>query len=317
MNAAGLFVDLSGFSLMADALALHGQQGAETLTEVMRVVFEPLVNAVYSYVGFVVWYAGDSFTAIFPEDQAEDHARMRSLAAAMAMQEHVRPLQEIRTRYGKFPISIKVGLGHGRATWQIFTSADQKHATFCMRGESVRRAVIAEEHAGPGKIVLHQSAYEAVKDVADAVQLGNCFQIRSVQAGLPGARFVPEPEPDPVCMRIFVPREVLSLPTVGEFRQVVNVFIDIPEGITDEALMAPFMETVYALQEGYGGFFLRPDFGDKGFNLLMFWGAPTARETDILRAIYSTTRLASPTGRHIPGLWVPACGKITLPMVGV
>ena len=39
------------------------------------------------------------------------------------------------------------------------------------------------------------------------------------------------------------------------------------------------------LQEQYGGFFLRPDLGDKGFNLLMFWGAPTTHENDVDRAL--------------------------------
>jgi class 3 adenylate cyclase/tetratricopeptide (TPR) repeat protein len=295
LDAASLFVDLSGFSKMADALAQHGQYGAETLTEVMRFIFDPLVNSVYSQRGFVVGYAGDSFTAIFPEEQATGPAMRRSLAAALEMHEHVRAFQEIKTPYGNFPISIKVGLGYGVATWQIFTSADRKKATFCMRGESVRSAVIAEECASPGMIVVHESVYHAVKDIIDALPVGDCFQIASIKPDLPDPRLSPDPEPDPAIIRIFVPDEVLRLPIVGEFRQVVNVFIDIPEGISDEALMAPFMESVYALQVRYGGFFLRPDFGDKGFNLLMFWGAPIAYETDIVRAINFVLELVANT----------------------
>ncbi|MDO9302493.1 MAG: tetratricopeptide repeat protein, partial [Anaerolineales bacterium] len=84
---------------------------------------------------------------------------------------------------------------------------------------------------------------------------------------------------------IFFADEVTRLPFAGEFRQAVNLFIDIPASISDEALIAPFMETVYLLQEQYGGFFLRPDLGDKGFNLLMFWGAPTTHENDVDRAL--------------------------------
>jgi class 3 adenylate cyclase len=144
----------------------------------MRLVFDPLVNSVYSQGGFVVGYAGDSFTAIFPEEQAKGHAMRRSLAAALSMQEHVRGFQEIQTRYGKFPISIKVGLGSGVATWQIFTSADRKHATFCIRGESVRSAVIAEECAQPGIIVIHESVYHAVKDHVDTLARWGLFQDR-------------------------------------------------------------------------------------------------------------------------------------------
>ena len=46
IQGAALFVDLSGFSAMADALSKHGHYGAEALTGIMRVVFGPLVNTV-------------------------------------------------------------------------------------------------------------------------------------------------------------------------------------------------------------------------------------------------------------------------------
>jgi hypothetical protein len=94
---------------------------------------------------------------------------------------------------------------------------------------------------------------------------------------------------------IFFADEVTRLPFSGEFRQAVNLFIDIPASISDEALIAPFMETVYLLQDQYGGFFLRPDLGDKGFNLLMFWGAPTTHENDVDRALNFILELASRT----------------------
>ena len=95
---------------------------------------------------------------------------------------------------------------------------------------------------------------------------------------------------------IFFAESVTRLPIAGEFRQAVNLFIDIPASISDEALIKPFMETVYLLQEQYGGFFLRPDLGDKGFNLLMFWGAPTAHENDVDRALNFILELSARTG---------------------
>ena len=56
LEAAGLFIDLSGFSRMADILSGHDRPGAEALAEVMRRVFEPLVRAVYSQGGFVIGF---------------------------------------------------------------------------------------------------------------------------------------------------------------------------------------------------------------------------------------------------------------------
>ena len=42
---------------------------------------------------------------------------------------------------------------------------------------------------------------------------------------------------------------------------------------------------MFTLQDRYGGLFSRVDIGDKGTNLLMFWGAPVAQENDVERAL--------------------------------
>jgi predicted ATPase/class 3 adenylate cyclase len=283
--SAAIFVDLSGFSTMADELARHGQYGAEALADLVRVAFEPLINAVYEQGGFVIGYAGDAFTAVFPEEQNLEAGLMRCLSAAVTMQNRVRSNPSLKSPFGVFPIFIKAGIGFGETKWQIFKSKDGAHATFWFRGESLAGAVEAEELAAPGGIVLCRSAYEAMKDVVDAVQVENCFQLAGMKMMPVPALPLPDLEPDLVLTNVFFPETISQLPFVGEFRHVVNLFVDIPINISDETLIAPFMETVYALQEKYDGFFLRPDLGDKGFNLLMFWGAPTTHENDVERAL--------------------------------
>ncbi len=94
----------------------------------------------------------------------------------------------------------------------------------------------------------------------------------------------------------FYPVSLIGQELTGEFRQVVNVFIDIPMDPTEESFVTPFMETLFALQRRYGGFFLRPDMGDKGFNILMVWGAPIAHENDIDRALNFVLDLREQTG---------------------
>ncbi len=279
-----MFVDLSGFSTMTDVLSTHGTHGAEVLANMMRVVFEPLVNAVYQQGGFVIGYAGDAFNAIFP-DQASGHAMQRCLSSALVMQVHIKSHSQISTPYGEFTIRIKVGIGFGATTWQIFKSINGKRASYWFRGESLNGAVAGEESARAGDIVADPISYNLLKDVVRAVPVDDCFLIRDVVVDLPASLPLPQPKPVDDLVDIFFADEVTRLPIAGEFRQAVNLFIDIPASISDEALIAPFMETVYLLQEQYGGFFLRPDLGDKGFNLLMFWGAPTTHENDVDRAL--------------------------------
>ncbi len=293
-QGAAMFVDLSGFSTMTDVLSTRGAHGAEVLADMMRVVFEPLVNAVYEQGGFVIGYAGDAFNAIFP-DQLSGEAMKRCLSAALVMQAHTKSHSQVATPYGEFPIRIKVGIGFGETTWQIFRSMDGKRASYWLRGESLNGAVSGEESARAGDIVANAIAYDLLRDVVRVTPVGDCFLIEDIHADLPAPRPLPQPKPVDDLVGIFFADAIVHLPIAGEFRQAVNLFIDIPPSISDEALIAPFMETVYLLQEQYGGFFLRPDLGDKGFNLLMFWGAPTTYENDVERALNFLIELSSRT----------------------
>jgi predicted ATPase len=92
------------------------------------------------------------------------------------------------------------------------------------------------------------------------------------------------PPADPAVTSHFFPEALLSLTYSGEFRQVVNLFISLPT-VRTEAQLAIFMQTLFELQDRYGGMLNKLDFGDKGSNLLLFWGAPVAYENDIERAL--------------------------------
>ena len=298
LKAAGLFVDLSGFSKMADTLSGYEQPGAEALAEVMRATFEPLVEAVYSQGGFVVGYAGDAFTAIFTEKPDRDPAVLRCLDAAVRMQAHIRDHPQAETPFGQYPMSIKVGISFGDASWKIFESSKGKQATYCIRGSSVDGAVEAEECARPGETFADKQAYGYLQDVVNGQLMDGCYRLTNVRIELPIPHSFSNPLPTPD-MQIFIPEAIINLPTVGEFRQVVNLFIDIPIDPTDDSSVTSFMDTVFDLQERYGGFFLRPELSDKGFNLLMFWGAPLSHETDIDRALNFILDLIDQTGLSI------------------
>ncbi len=295
LQAAALFADLSGFSVMADTFSRYGQAGAEALAEVMRTIFEPLVTAVYAQGGFVVGYAGDAFTAVFPKQNEGVTEVFRCLAAAQTIQRHTAEHPYVSTAFGRFPISIKVGLGAGQVDWLILRSSDGRRATCCVRGACVDGAVDAEEQAAAGQVVLSADAYRALQKYVQIEPLDNGYRLLSVQTDLPPALpFDPLPAAD--LAGVFYPQELSHLPDVGEFRQVVNLFIDIPIDPSNEAFVKPFMESVFDLQERYGGVFLRPDIGDKGFNLLIFWGAPVVHENDVERALGFILELFERTG---------------------
>ncbi|MCO6450960.1 MAG: tetratricopeptide repeat protein [Caldilineales bacterium] len=286
-EAVSLFVDLSGFTAMADALMEHGHHGAEVLTEVLRAVFDPLVEIVHVQGGFTVGFAGDAFTALFPlsEAESETECAQRALAAAWQIQGLMATTLHHETPYGSHVISAKAGLARGAVNWGIFESEDARRAAYYFRGDAIDGCAEAEHHAQAGDIVIAPSLLDSVAGLMELEPLDEGFH------RLLDLEFTqPEPFPLPQTIRDFTlesrffPANVIEQETSGEFRHVVNVFLSLPTLRTEEQLRS-FVYSVYRAQEQYGGFIERLDFGDKGCNMLMFWGTPTSHENDILRAL--------------------------------
>ena len=282
-HAVGMFLDLSGFSNLTDALAKQGQHGAEVLVGLMHRVFDPLVTSIFEHGGKIVGFAGDGIMALFPVETDEHSTALDALASAWWIQQTLaaRPLEQ--TSYGSFSLSAKIGLSLGDASWGILASRDLNNATYYFRGMAVEDSASAEHLARAGDIYLSR----AVSDVLEAdvtVENGASFhRLAGIRSELPGPAPVRLPPVDLPVSRVFVPDNILKRDERGEFRQAVNLFMRFPE-LSNEKLQE-FVQELYDLQEQYGGMLSRLDFGDKGCNMLMLWGAPVAYENDIGRTL--------------------------------
>ena len=283
-DAFVLFADVSGFSKISSALAEHGQHGAEVLSGLMRAVFDPLQQAIADHGGFITTSAGDAATAVFPDDDGR-----AALAAAWAIRNYVLANSEQQTPYGAFPIGVKLGLSQGTVNWGIVASESNERAAYYFHGEAIDAAAGAEKYARQNDVVVAGSAVGWLSGAVDG----------EIEEGQLHVVAVPEPvaitetwveisrsgsDAARTGQDSFFPRQVLELPQVGEFRQSVNVFINL-RGTPTEAQLAEFMQIVFALQDKYGGVLNSVDFGDKGCKLLLFWGAPVSYENDVSRAL--------------------------------
>ncbi len=325
LDVASLFVDISGFSAVTSTLAQHGSEAAEVMADVMCRVFEPLVDAIYSQGGFITTFAGDGFTALFPirPDDAPESSFLHALAAAMTIQVHIttNPVQE--TAYGHFPFAVKLGLGGGRVDWGILQpDAEGLKAAYYFSGPGVDTAAAAEHHAQPGNITFSPGVADvlgshtrliAAGDGAAPDGKGGFMRLLAMapELALPAPLELPPPQALPGEAN-FVPAAILERGISagekdallqgsegqqrGEFRQVVSVFINLMSVRGREDLL-PFIQAVFALQRQYGGYLARVDFGDKGCNLLLFWGTPTGTEKDL----ESTLHFVLSLGEHTPG----------------
>ena len=146
-SAGVLFVDISGFTSMAEALMSYGQDGAEALAQLIKDVFDPLVQSVFEQGGFVTNLAGDAFTAVFSAKNVSPDSYARTLAAAWKIQRIVADSTQHQTPYGTFAVSVKVGMAAGEIAWGILSSTDQHRAAYYFQGPAVDGCAQAEKLA--------------------------------------------------------------------------------------------------------------------------------------------------------------------------
>jgi predicted ATPase/class 3 adenylate cyclase len=284
-QAVSLLVDVTGFSNMTDALAQHGLHGSEVLADGMRRVFDPMIQSVIEYGGFVVGFAGDAITALFPINGPSEEAYVNALASALNIQEHRSRNTSFVTPYGEFNVSVKIGLGTGEARWRIVNATDGNRATYYFRGPAIDEAVLALSLSKSGDIILCPELYGSLGELVSGHHHGKHLRLAKFLGKMPPPGPIDIPQPNPDHLRVFCSHEVSSHDHVGEFRPAVNLFMGIPQDLGQESQLEGFIQKVFLLQDRYGGLFSRVDIGDKGTNLLMFWGAPIAQENDVERAL--------------------------------
>ena len=282
-KAVGMFLDLSGFSTMTDTLMQHGQHGAEVLAGLMHRVFDPLVESIFHYGGKIVGFAGDGIMALYPVGVDAKSTALRALTAAYVIHKRFEENPTRQTVYGEFSIHAKIGLGSGSVSWGILCSPNCEQATYYFRGTAVDESAHAEHHAKPGDIVLTKSIYELLYDKIEARPLASHQSFIDFLVDRPDPEPVVLPPVDLDIARLFMPEEVIAHDVRGEFRQVVNLFMRFPD--LSEAQLDDMMVKVFELRNKYGGLLSRMDFGDKGCNMLILWGAPVAFGNDIGRSL--------------------------------
>ncbi len=286
-SAAGLYLDLSGFTSLTESLIEYGTDGVETLTMTVEALFAPLIESTFDHGGFIAGFAGDAFSALFPQRPDEDSsaAAFRALAAAEAMQASMNEQGEQHLAQGDYSLKAKIGLGLGEVEWAISTSDDDTRAVYLFKGPAISESALAENESRPGDIVASRSFFQAISpDVAVLPQQGHDL-ITQTLTSLGADGIYPDlPESEPDQLGRFVPESVVRQSAKGEFRQILSLFINLRgEPGTDE--LEQVLGVVFRLLHHYGGVVYRINFDDKGCNLYVFWGAPTSQENDLRRAL--------------------------------
>ncbi|MCO6478942.1 MAG: tetratricopeptide repeat protein [Phaeodactylibacter sp.] len=280
IEAYTLFVDLSGFTPLTDALMRQGTRGAEELSIVLNEIFEPLVRMVYAKGGFIPYFAGDAFTAIFPAAEQPMGAKEIIQGAMLARN----LFSQRQFRFGNFTIGIKFGLSYGTVEWGI-VGRDAK--AFYFRGAPVDGCAACQMKAQDKDIVIDEALRRHMPKGQFALmeQEAGFYKIKG---GIPSeeASIIPAELPPierGVAMK-FLPDAVARYNQEGEFRTVISVFISF-EGVETHELLDDFASIILEQINSFSGYFKEIDYGDKGGVMVGFFGAPVSFENNSDRAL--------------------------------
>jgi predicted ATPase/class 3 adenylate cyclase len=283
LHACTMFVDLSGFTRLTESLMAKGPEGAEELSDVLNHIFQPTVSLVYQQGGFIPYFAGDSFTAIFPGERNDAGHIVATVRAILSrFSDEQKSADSILSEHN---IGIKVGLSEGNVDWGI---VGQRRKGFYFKGTPIDGCAQAQTRA---------SSLEAVADVHFLRLLDPAkYEAKSLGEGFfslhltddQGSFLLHEqpalPKADPDVAMEFLPKEFIENQPNGEFRNVVSVFISF-DGIQTHESLDHFASIVLDQSQNFGGYFKEIDFGDKGGVMFCLFGAPVAFENNTERAL--------------------------------
>ncbi|MEM0993955.1 MAG: tetratricopeptide repeat protein [Bacteroidota bacterium] len=281
LEAYGMFVDLSGFTALTQKLTQEGVSGAEKLSIILNRIFEPLVSMVYQQGGFIPYFAGDAFTAIFPYEQSEEAVTRLIATAQKASNAYLG-----QKFFGSFEIGIKVGLAHGMVEWGIV--GDQIKG-FYFRGEVIDRCAKAQTVASNRQIILHSDLKQQLPldYTVSLVEIGHYLLKSNAKTLDLEPPILPDRVLSKEVVQQFYPDALIDLPDIGEFRTIVTVFISF-EGLDNHQQLNQFATIIMERACNFSGYFKEIDYGDKGGVIPVFFGAPISYENNAERAVEFT-----------------------------
>lgn len=274
-----LFIDLSGFTPLTEVLMRKGHLGAERLSNILNEIFEPLVQLMYARGGFIPYFAGDAFTAIFPVQDQEQSALDFIQTAAMARE----LFQRRENQFDGFTIGLKFGLSYGNVDWGI---VGRSKKSFYFKGWAIDRCAYCQTQAQDQDIVIDGSLLALIPDNTFELEpLEN--DIYKVKGHLDIPAFPAQSQLAELSKEIalqFLPKAVVDYKQEGEFRPVVSIFISF-EGVDTHEDLNTLSDVVLEQADTFSAYFKEIDFGDKGGVATIFFGAPTAFENNVSRAL--------------------------------
>jgi len=165
------FADISGFTALAERLALRGRVGGEELVDTLGRVFGTMLDIVAERQGELLKFGGDALLLFF---RGDGHV-VNAASAAVEMRRALRKAADIPTSVGPLRLSMSVGLHAGPV--HLFL-VGESHRELVLLGPSVNAVVETEGAAQAGQILVSSETAALLPRKATRVVEGGLHQLR-------------------------------------------------------------------------------------------------------------------------------------------
>ncbi|MBL8162264.1 MAG: tetratricopeptide repeat protein [Anaerolineae bacterium] len=329
-TAVGMFMDISGFSAMSEALGKSGKVGSEELTDILNGTFTPLIDLIESYGGIIGKFGGDALTILMPyTEQTQSAVARRAMQCAVETQAFMQANETIHTRVGNFKLAIKIGVAQGPVLC-LSVGDPAVRLEYVIAGSVIDRCAEAEHHAEKGEIIVEQALLPFAPD-AELGEMREEFAVlhRLTDAVDQAPLVHPADVPDAAAALLAaylhptIAQRVQSGQSgfINEHRRVTVLFVSFSGFDYDHdddvgRALQDYLGAIIRIVQRYDGYVNKVDMGDKGSKAIILFGAPVAHENDperALRCALEIARLPMPARIGVNTGFV-YCGQVGSPL---
>jgi class 3 adenylate cyclase/tetratricopeptide (TPR) repeat protein len=342
LQAAILFADISGFTLLTERMAEKGPTGVETLARILNEYFGQLIDIIHDYGGDVVKFAGDAVIAVWPiiPDIAisdtisrADQWQWTMRATECALEVH-RRLTNYQAEDANLYLKLAVSLGRINT---VHVGGEFNRWEFLITGTPLVELGIANTIAKADDILITPSAWKLIHNDCEAEYVEFELKDTIAQGGrlaslnkpssifsLPTKPVIPDGSEN--SLRPYIPGAVINRLAAGqsswiaELRRVTVLFINLPELDQDTALESA-QDIAQLIQRSvyrYEGSINKINVDDKGITIVAALGLPPfSHEDDPARGVQAALMIRRALVSHnVPSFIGIATGRIFCGSVG-
>jgi len=301
-QAAALFADISGFTMLTERLAEQGPTGVEALARLLNEYFGQLIEIIHHYGGDVVKFAGDAVIAVWPLEGEKADLRQVTLRAA----ECALRIRERLVNY-KFEDSVlylKLAISAGKVS-HVHVGGVFNRWEFLLTGAPLSELGIANNLARAGDVLVAPSAWRVIRadikaepmefEMPSAIaQAGRLLGLTAPSQFVHGDAPPVIPDEAQTSLRAYIPGAIINRLSAGqsgwiaELRRVAVLFINLPE-IREETPLETSQTVARLIQRAvyrYEGSINKINVDDKGITIVAALGLPPfAHEDDPARGV--------------------------------